>query len=68
MMDDPNCCAEACEYWATCDLQEQDVKTMAPCVQINRDCSILLDISQFMSRDREYIKQICATCVLSNEE
>ena len=38
-IDACNSCAEACEYCATCDLREQDVKTMASCVQINGDCA-----------------------------
>jgi sulfur relay (sulfurtransferase) complex TusBCD TusD component (DsrE family) len=38
-----NSCAEACGYCATCDLQEQDVKAMASCVQIKRLCQYLLD-------------------------
>jgi hypothetical protein len=58
-----NSCAEACEYCATCDLQEQDVKTMTSCVQINRDCAnICWTASQFMSRDSEHVKQICNVC------
>ena len=53
----------ACEYCATCDLHEQNVKTMASCVQINRDCAnICWTASQFMSRDSEYVKQICNVC------
>src|SRR5215204_5559747 len=58
-----NSCAEACEYCATCDLQEQDVKAMTSCVQINRDCAnICWTASQFMSRDSEHVKQICNVC------
>ena len=62
-IDACNSCAEACEYCATCDLREQDVKTMASCVQINRDCAnICWTASQFMSRDSQYTKQICNVC------
>ena len=62
-IDACNSCAEACEYCATCDLCEQDVKTMASCVQINRDCAnICWTASQFMSRDNQYSKQICNIC------
>lgn len=32
-------CAEACEFCATSDLKEQDVKMMATCAQINRECT-----------------------------
>jgi hypothetical protein len=30
-------CAEACEFCATSDLKEQDVKMMASCAQMNRE-------------------------------
>jgi len=33
------------------------------CIQLDRDCAIICwTASQFMSRDREYVKQICNTC------
>ena len=32
-------CAESCEYCATCDLREQDVKMVENCDQINRACA-----------------------------
>ncbi|HEX7208319.1 MAG TPA: four-helix bundle copper-binding protein [Nitrososphaeraceae archaeon] len=58
-----NTCAEACEYCATCDLREEDVKMMASCVQINRDCAnICWTASQFMSRDSKYAIQLCSLC------
>jgi hypothetical protein len=31
--------AEACEFCATSDLKEQDVKMMASCAQLNRECA-----------------------------
>jgi hypothetical protein len=31
-------CAKACEFCATSNLKEQDVKMMASCAQINREC------------------------------
>ncbi len=31
--------AEACEFCARSDLKEQDVKMMASCAQINRECA-----------------------------
>jgi len=30
-------CAEACEFCATSDLKEQDVKMMTSCAQMNRE-------------------------------
>ena len=41
-IDACNNCAAACEYCATCDLKEQDVKAMVSCVQINRDCAMFV--------------------------
>ena len=62
-IDACNDCFEACEFCATSDLREQDVKSMARCIQLNRDCANICSIaSQFMSRDSEYSKKICAIC------
>lgn len=32
-------CAESCEFCYICCLGEQDVKMMARCIQLNRDCA-----------------------------
>lgn len=56
-------CAESCEYCATCDLREKDVKMLTRCIQSNRDCAnICLTAVAFMSRDSDYAKQICKVC------
>jgi hypothetical protein len=56
-------CAESCEYCATCDLQEQDVKMMINCVQTNRACaSVCWTSAQLMSMDSEFAKQFCNLC------
>lgn len=56
-------CTESCEYCATCDLREQDVKMLAKWIQSNRDCAnICLTAVTFMSRDSDYSKQICKIC------
>jgi hypothetical protein len=56
-------CAESCEYCATCDLREQDVKNMVSCVQINRACaSVCWTSAQLMSIDSEFSKQFCSLC------
>jgi hypothetical protein len=61
-IDACNACAESCELCATSCLREQDVKMLERCVQLNRDCAtICWTTSQLMSRDSEYVKQICNT-------
>src|ERR671932_2734144 len=37
-------CAQACEFCATCDLSESDVKVVLSCAQINRVCRSVLDM------------------------
>ena len=62
-IDACNDCFESCEYCATSDLHEQDVKSLTRCIQLNRDCAnICTTASQFMSRNSEYSKKICIIC------
>ena len=57
-------CAEACEFCATSDLKEQDVKMMATCAQINRECaSVCWASASLMSIDSRFAKQFCNLCV-----
>jgi hypothetical protein len=52
-------CAEACEFCATSDLKEQDVKMMASCAQINRECAAVCWTSAaLMSMDSRFAKPI----------
>ena len=56
-------CAEACEFCATSDLKEQDVKMMASCAQINRECAaVCWTSSALMSMDSQFAKQFCNLC------
>jgi hypothetical protein len=56
-------CAEACEFCATSDLKEQDVKMMATCAQINRECaSVCWTLASLMSMDSRFAKQYCNLC------
>jgi len=56
-------CAESCEYCATCDLQEENVKMMINCVQTNRACaSVCWTSAQLMSIDSEFAKKFCKLC------
>lgn len=62
-IDACNECFESCEFCATSDLREQEVKSMTRCIQLNRDCADICETaSQFMSRDSEYSKKTCAIC------
>ncbi len=59
-IDDCMRCAEACEFCATSDLKEQDVKMMASCAQINRECAaVCWTSSALMSMDSQFAKQFC---------
>jgi uncharacterized protein DUF326 len=56
-------CAEACEFCATSDLREQDVKMMVSCAQINRECAAVCWTSAaIMSMDGQFAKQYCMQC------
>jgi hypothetical protein len=56
-------CAEACEFCATSDLKDQDVKMMASCAQINRECAAVCWTSAaLMSMDSQFAKQFCNLC------
>ena len=56
-------CAEACEFCATSDLKEQDVKMMASCAQINRECAeVCWTSASLMSMDSQFAKQFCKLC------
>jgi hypothetical protein len=58
-------CAEACEFCATSDLKERDVKMMASCAQINRECAaVCWTSSALMSMDSQFAKS--ATCALTS--
>jgi hypothetical protein len=59
-------CAEACEFCATSDLREQDVKMMASCTQINRECAeVCWASAALMSMDSQFAKQFAA-CALTS--
>ena len=68
-IDACNYCFESCELCATSDLREQDVKSMARCIQLNRDCAtICTTASQFMSRDSEHSEKVCTICAVICDE
>src|SRR5918999_2887276 len=56
-------CAEACEFCATSDLKERDVKLLASCAQINRECAaVCWTAASLMSMDSQFSKQYCDLC------
>jgi hypothetical protein len=56
-------CAESCEYCATCDLQEDNLKMMINCAQANRACaSVCWTSAQLMSMDSEFATKFCNIC------
>lgn len=58
-------CAEACERCATACLRESDVKMMAKCILLDRDCADACRLaSAWMSRDSPFAKQACALCAV----
>ena len=49
-------CASAC-------LREEDVKAMARCIELDRDCADICSLAAvLMSRDSELAKEFCALC------
>jgi hypothetical protein len=62
-IDTCNACAESYELCATSCLREEDVKMLSRCTQLDRDCAtVCWTASQLMSRDSEFVKQICNIC------
>lgn len=58
-----NDCAVECESCATACLQEDDVKPMARCIALDRDCAkICYTASAFMASESEFSEGICRTC------
>src|SRR5437588_11247178 len=56
-------CTIACEHCASECLHEQDVKTMARCVELDRDCADICALAmRFMSRGSEFAARLCVLC------
>src|SRR4051794_27548040 len=62
-IDACNTCVEACEHCATACLQEENVKMMVHCIELDRSCA---DVCSFavreMSRGSQFASQICELC------
>jgi hypothetical protein len=53
-------CAQECEHCANACLSEQDVKKMAECIRLDKDCAeVCWSAAAFMSRDSRFMQHIC---------
>jgi len=56
-------CMAACEHCATACLHEENVKTLARCIDLDRSCA---DICSFamreMARGSQFAEQVCQLC------
>lgn len=56
-------CAFACEMCATACLDENDVTTMAHCIELDRDCAdICFQSARFLQRDAEIAHKFLMVC------
>jgi hypothetical protein len=55
--------AEECEHCADACLNEPDVKAMAECIRLDRDCAeICWTAAAYMSRGSHFMHQLCGLC------
>ncbi|WP_460676228.1 four-helix bundle copper-binding protein [Hymenobacter coalescens] len=56
-------CLAACEHCATACLQEQDVKMMVRCIQLDRDCADICALTaRFVARGSEHAQHLLREC------
>ena len=56
-------CIAACEHCATACLGEQDVKMMARCIQLDRDCADICALTaRFVARGSEHAAHLLKEC------
>ncbi len=56
-------CADECEHCADACLGEQDVKKMAECIRLDRDCADMCRLAAaLMSRDSAFAVPFCQLC------
>ena len=56
-------CAMACESCASACLEEQDVKMMAACIKLDRDCADICRLAAtLMARGSPFANEICVLC------
>jgi len=57
-------CITACETCATLCLQEDDVKMMVGCIQLDRDCADICALtSRFVARNSAHAKHVMKECI-----
>ncbi len=62
-MDACYACLVACNHCMNEDLKEQDVKLLAQCIRLDRDCAALCSLAiSAMASDSAFAKQICKLC------
>ena len=63
LLDALNACIAACEHCATACLGEQDVKMMARCISIDRDCADICALTaRFVARGSEHAMHVMREC------
>lgn len=56
-------CALTCEHCAAACLQEEDVKMMAKCISLDRDCSdICFQAARLLQRESQIARQFLLLC------
>lgn len=56
-------CTLECEHCATACLGEEDVKMLARCIALDRDCADICRIAAaFMARGSEFAHKLCILC------
>ena len=56
-------CAQECEHCADACLGEQDVKSMAECIRLDRDCAeFCWAAAAWMSRGSQFAVELCRLC------
>lgn len=57
-------CAQECEHCADACLGERDVKEMATCIRLDKDCAeICWSAAALMSRGSQFAQEVCRICV-----
>jgi len=62
-IDACNACATACDHCAASCLNEQDVKSMAHCIELDMDCAQICRLAAgYMSRGSRFAAALCRLC------
>lgn len=63
LLETLNACIASCEYCATACLSEQDVKMMAGCIRLDRDCADICALTaRFVARSSAYATHLLTVC------